>query len=76
MRQRIAVPILIIAACCFSFAQKAAPKKAGGTAVDRAYLQQIWDGWAKLDPANQAQYYAKGSHTFFDIATAQVQQLG
>ena len=68
MRQRVAMLIFTVAACCFSFAQKSTPKKAVGHAVDRAYLQQIWDGWAKLDPANQAQYYAKGNHTFFDIA--------
>ena len=25
-------------------------------------------GWATLDPANVAMFYAKGPHTFFDIA--------
>jgi ketosteroid isomerase-like protein len=37
-------------------------------APDKAYLQKIWDGWATLDPANVAQFYASGPHTFFDIA--------
>ena len=68
MRQRISVVILSMTVCCVSFAQKSASKKNASGTVDRAYLQQIWDGWAKLDPANQAQYYAKGNHTFFDIA--------
>lgn len=50
-----------------------APKRtkisaAGGGAVDKAYLQKIWDGWATLDPAGQKQYYAQGPHVFFDIA--------
>jgi ketosteroid isomerase-like protein len=31
-------------------------------------MQQIWDGWGKLDASKQAQYYAQGEHTFFDIA--------
>ncbi len=35
---------------------------------DKAYMQKIWDGWATLDPANVAQFYASGPHTFFDIA--------
>ena len=43
--------------------------RAGKTAApDKAYLQKIWDGWATLDPANVAQFYASGPHTFFDIA--------
>jgi len=49
----------------------AAAKKmhSGKTAApDKAYLQKIWDGWATLDPANVAQFYASGPHTFFDIA--------
>ena len=43
-------------------------KKAAGPAPDKAYLQKIWDGWSTLDPANVAQFYAPGPHTFFDIA--------
>lgn len=39
-----------------------------GPAVDKAYLQKIWDGWSTLDPANVAAFYATGPHTFFDIA--------
>ena len=43
-----------------------ADKKAG--VPDKILMQRIWDGWATLDPANVAQYYAKGPHVFFDIA--------
>jgi len=49
----------------------AAPKKSenkDGPVPDKALLQKIWDGWATLDPANTAQFYAAGQHTFFDIA--------
>lgn len=35
---------------------------------DRALLQKIWDGWATLNPANVAQFYASGPNTFFDVA--------
>jgi ketosteroid isomerase-like protein len=49
--------------------KKTATKKAtAGPAPDKAYLQKIWDGWATLDPANTAKFYATGPHTFFDIA--------
>lgn len=37
-------------------------------ALDKAYLQRIWDGWSTLDTANVAKFYATGPHTFFDIA--------
>ena len=48
----------------------APPEKATATrsAPDKAYMQKIWTGWATLDPANVAGYYASGPHTFFDIA--------
>jgi len=45
-----------------------AKKASAGAAPDKAYLQKIWDGWATLDPANTAKFYASGPHTFFDIA--------
>ena len=50
------------------FGQKTAKAAATGSAVDHAYLQKIWDGWASLDAAGQKQYYAQGPHVFFDIA--------
>ena len=48
-------------------AQKAKKSPAAAGAVDKAYLQKIWDGWASLDVAGQKQYYAQGPHVFFDI---------
>jgi ketosteroid isomerase-like protein len=46
-----------------------APKKMSAAGMpDKALMQKIWDGWATLDPANTAQFYATGEHTFFDIA--------
>jgi ketosteroid isomerase-like protein len=66
MMKRNAVLVLAICVAIPVFAQKAAKSSAG--AVDKAYLQKIWDGWAALDPAGQKQYYAQGPHVFFDIA--------
>jgi len=67
MRKRF-VPVLfcMLALSVCGFAQT--KKAAAGPAPDKAYMQKIWDGWSTLDPANVAQYYAQGPHTFFDIA--------
>ena len=62
---------LVLAFALFLSAQtkKSAMKKStAGPAPDKAYLQKIWDGWATLDPANTAKFYATGPNTFFDIA--------
>jgi ketosteroid isomerase-like protein len=48
--------------------KKSTKKSSAGPAPDKAHLQKIWDGWATLDPANTAKFYASGPHTFFDIA--------
>lgn len=67
--------IVTVSLCLFtltllSIAQnkKSPMKKPAGPAPDKALMQKIWDGWGTLDPANVAQYYATGPHTFFDIA--------
>jgi len=61
--------LIALALCGAAQTKKASSKKmAAGPAPDKAYMQKIWDGWATLDPANVAQYYATGPHTFFDIA--------
>jgi ketosteroid isomerase-like protein len=43
-------------------------KKAASAGPDKAYMQQIMDGWGTLDPSHVAQFYASGPHTFFDLA--------
>jgi ketosteroid isomerase-like protein len=58
--------LLVITAGGAAQPRKPAAKSSGGP--DKALLQKIWDGWSTLDPANTAQYYAPGPHTFFDIA--------
>jgi ketosteroid isomerase-like protein len=60
---------LLLTLAAASQTKKTVTKKAtAGPAPDKAYLQKIWDGWATLDPANTAKFYATGPHTFFDIA--------
>ncbi len=65
----VSLCLLALAACASAQSQKSTMKRsAAPTAPDKAYLQKIWDGWATLDPANTAKFYATGPHTFFDIA--------
>jgi ketosteroid isomerase-like protein len=70
-KRLLAVLLCVLALTVAGVAQKksAAKKSAGaGPALEKAYLQKIWDGWATLKPADVAQYYATGPHVFFDIA--------
>ena len=70
-KRTTAVLLFVLVVTLTSFAQKKTHKAtsaAARTGVTKDYLQKIWSGWAALDPANQAQYYAKGPHVFFDIA--------
>jgi ketosteroid isomerase-like protein len=59
--------VLAVGLASFATAKKTSSKTAGPI-PDKAYLQKIWDGWSTLNPANTAQFYAEGQHTFFDIA--------
>lgn len=66
MKPHMVVFALCVACSALTSAVAAAAEKTA--APDKAYLQKIWDGWATLDPANVAQFYVSGPHTFFDIA--------
>jgi ketosteroid isomerase-like protein len=67
-RRLLAMLAFLMVAISLIAAPKKSEKKSSGPVPDKAYLQKIWDGWATLDPANTAQFYAPGQHTFFDIA--------
>ncbi|MBZ5721778.1 MAG: nuclear transport factor 2 family protein [Acidobacteriia bacterium] len=58
----------ILAISLTASAQKKSAKMASGPMPDKALMQKIWDGWSTLNPDNTAKFYAKGEHTFFDIA--------
>lgn len=64
----LAVVLCLVALTLSGTAQEKSADVSSGATVDKAYLQKIWDGWATLNPAGQAQFYAKGPHVFFDIA--------
>src|SRR5437016_6219959 len=66
--KRNALALLICFALIAFVALAATKSKEDGGGVTKDHLQKIWDGWSTLDPANVSQYYAKGPHTFFDIA--------
>jgi len=68
MVKRLAVVALVLCMAVSAFPQKTKKAAAAPGAVDKAYLQKIWDGWCSLDVAGQKQYYAQGPHVFFDIA--------
>jgi len=69
MKSKILVFTLLVMCSALTSPTSAKEMTAGkATAPDKAYLQKIWDGWATLDTANVAQFYASGPHTFFDIA--------
>jgi ketosteroid isomerase-like protein len=72
MRQQplLAALSVLLLATTLSFAQqhKKPPAKPAGPAPDKALLQKIWEGWGTLDVSKVAEYYATGSHVFFDIA--------
>lgn len=70
LKRALAVSLCLLALALAGSAQmkKSSMKKAAGPTPDKAYLQKIWDGWSTLDPANVAQFYAAGTHTFYDIA--------
>lgn len=60
--------LTLIAALAVSTSIFAQPPQKNSPAPDKAYLQQIWDGWSTLNPENVAKFYDSGPHTFFDIA--------
>jgi len=64
----LAASMTICGLAQYGFAQKRTKVSAASGAVDKAYLQRIWDGWATLDAAGQKQYYAQGPHVFFDVS--------
>ncbi len=71
MNRILAISLCVLTLTLSSFAappKTASKKSAAGPAPDSAYMQKIWDGWATLDTANVAKFYASGPHTFFDIA--------
>lgn len=68
MKRLLAVSLCLLTLTLAALAKPASRKFPAPPAPDKAYLQKFWDGWGALDPSHQAQYYAEGEHTFYDIA--------
>lgn len=65
MKTLVLAGLVLIGLACV--AQTA--KKSAAGAPDAAWMQQVWDAWNTLDPANAAKYYDKSpQNTYFDIA--------
>ncbi len=77
MRYRLFTLILCLLAVSAVCQTKEAKKKmmAPG-APDRALMEKIWAGWSTLNTDNVAGFYAKGPHTFYDIAPLKYAKLG
>lgn len=67
-RRILALTVCILFFATLGFAQAKSSKKTSAGAPDKALMQKIWDGWSTLNPANTEQFYAKGSHVFYDVA--------
>ena len=68
VRKLSSIVVCILLFSFFASGKARKRKSTGAPAPDKAYLQKIWDGWEQLDASKQAQFYAKGPHTFFDVA--------
>jgi ketosteroid isomerase-like protein len=67
-KSRIILPTIVAMTVMTLLSMVSNAKEMKSSGPDKAYLQKIWDGWATLDTANVAQFYASGPHVFFDIA--------
>jgi len=72
MRRVIFLLVVLAWAAGTLSAQTTTPPKSkpsSPAAVDKAYLQSVWDGWTAADLDKQGQFYAQGAgHLFFDVA--------
>jgi ketosteroid isomerase-like protein len=62
----ISICLIVATVVLSSEAQSKKSSTKMGPIPDKAYLQKIWDGWATLDPAQEAQFHAQGPNTFYD----------
>jgi ketosteroid isomerase-like protein len=67
MVRRFAIGSLLLAATLCAQDKKAAPKMEHYDF--HPLMQQVWDAWGTLDPANAARFYSKDAdRVFFDVA--------
>lgn len=68
MRNRLLSLILCLLAIPAVSQNKTAKKTMASGAPDKALAQKLWDGWGTFNTDTVAPFYAKGDHTFFDVA--------
>ncbi len=72
MQKRFTITLILLIVVCvasLSLLIEAQNKKSStktGAIPDKAYVQKIWDTWATLDPAQEAQFHAQGPNVFYD----------
>ena len=67
-RRALGIAICGLLLPALAFAQQKTSKASAAGLPNKALMQKIWDGWSTLNPANTEQFYAKGSHVFYDVA--------
>ena len=69
MRNRLCTVVLcLLAVSAIAQTKEAKKKMMASDAPNRALMEKIWAGWSTLNTDNVAGFYAKGPHTFYDIA--------
>ena len=75
MTRRACLPLVLVFSTCLSLSLIAQEHEHAATATsgfDKAILQQVWDAWDTLDPANPAKFYShEANHIFYDVAPLQ-----
>lgn len=75
MTRRACIAFVLAIASCLSLtltAQEHEHATKTKPTFDKAIMQQVWDAWDTLDPANPAKFYShEPNHTFYDVAPLQ-----
>lgn len=75
MTRRVCMSLLLAVASCLTMslaAQEHGHTTKAKSTFDKAIMQQVWDAWDTLDPANAAKFYShEPNHTFYDVAPLQ-----
>ncbi len=75
MTRRACLPLVLVFATCVSLslsAQQHEQATKTKSTFDKAIMQQVWDAWDTLDPANPAKFYShEPNHIFYDVAPLQ-----
>lgn len=75
MTRRVCISFVLAVASCLTLslaAQEHGHATKAKSTFDKAIMQQVWDAWDTLDPANAEKFYThEPNHTFYDVAPLQ-----